>query len=409
MNSLSNFNTQIFASRLSILSFFILFPGFAIYHTLVINHIIPAFLGNLFVQASVISFLAFSPFFPRLIKKTLSHYFYLSFSQITIFTLAIVITLLFSYYDGVTSPAVLQSMQLLFFWSTMLIIGYFFIQAPKKNLLKILLVLSFFYFIYVVYFMVTTGKVMLDFGTTTEFEKGEVSGYQPIARSFLLVSLFCIAFLKKPLVSILFSIGFGVILFTIGARSEFFAFLAAIIAHHIILSFKFKSNAVAIVAILVFTLLTATFFLDKVSQSRQFQVFDLDQSASWIAREEFKERAIRDVLKNPIFGDFGGHVRDGISGENAHNIIAAYSNYGVLFFILFLYINLAITIKSAYALIKSPHSNEWRFCFMLSFAVLLLLFTGKSVFWIVTYLSWGVYFGTVYCLKYNLSQLSVKH
>lgn len=115
---------------------------------------------------------------------------------------------------------------------------------------------------------------------------------------------------------------------------------------------------------------------------------------------------MKDIYQNPILGNFGGHVRDGSVGEGAHNIYSAYSNYGLVFFILFISINLYIAIKSTAKVIKFPNNKEWGFVFLLSFSVVLLLFTGKSVFWIVPYLLWGVFLGIEYSEKniYNITK-----
>lgn len=392
----STINPQSLSLSLASFSFLLLFVGFALYHTLVINFIIPAFLGGFFAQAATLSFLLLIPFSFRFLCQTLKISFALSFAQIAAFSLATITTIVFIYYDGLRGPAVVQSFQLLFSWMTLMLVGYFCIQAPKEKLLKILLVFSALYFIYVLYFMISKGQVMLSFGSTEDFEKGEVAGYQSIARSFSIIAFFCTAFIKNRIVSIFSSIGFAVILFAIGARSEFYAFLAAILAYHGLLSLKFKSSFIAIVLILVSAFGMGVYFFEEISQSRQFQVFNLDSSSSWNEREEFKQKAIQEIMQNPFLGNFGGHVRDGATGTYAHNIMAAYTNYGLVFFLLFLFINLSTLIKSTQMLIRNPDNREWNFTFLLSFSVVLLLFTGKSVFWQVTYFSWGVFFGVLY-------------
>ncbi len=400
MNISSTINIQDLSTRLGSFCFMLLSVGFALYHTLVLNHLIPAFLGGFFVQAAVLSLVLLLPFFFRFLKQTFKSSLYLTFFQISAFFFAAVTTIVFAYYDGWFSPAVLQSLQLLFFWLTFILVGFFFIQHPKEKILKVFIAFSALYLLYVLFFMITEGKVMLNFGSTEDFERGEVSGYQGVARSFFLIAFFCTAFIKNRIVSIFSSIGFAIILFAIGARSEFYAFLAAILAYHGLLSLKVKSSFIAIILISVFAIGLGTYFFDEISQSRQFQVFNLDESTSWNARNEFKERAINEIASNPILGNFGGHVRNGASGENAHNIIAAYSNYGLVFFLIFLCINLSILFKSTFRLVKTPQNQEWSFMFLLSFSVVLLLFTGKSVFWVIPYLMWGVFLGINY-LPYN--------
>lgn len=397
----STINIRTFSLRLSSFCFTLLFVGFALYHTLVINHIIPAFLGGFFPLASVLSFLLLSPFLIRFLKQSLETSLLLSFFQIVMFVVASLTTFIYIYYDGLFSAAVLQSLLILFLWLTLILVGYYFAQYPKDKLLKSFIIFSSFYLLYIFYYMISNGSVILSFGVTEDFEHGQVSGYQGIARSFLLIAFVCVAFLNHRLHSFIASIGFAITLFAIGARSEFYAFIAAILAYHSVLSFKIKSSIIVIFALFLSITLLGAYFFEDISESRQFQVFNLDQSTSWSAREEFKARSIQQISQNPILGNFGGHVRDGFSGANAHNIVSAYNNYGLIFFILYLLLTIATTIKSAVSLINNPNSKEWGFCFLLSFTVLLLLFTAKSVFWEVTYLSWGVFFGTVYLSHIN--------
>ena len=395
----SNINIQKISLSLGAFCFTLLFAGFVFYHTLVLNQLIPPLFGGFFIQAAVISLILLAPFSLRFLNQTLKTSFYFSFFQLTAFLLVTIITIIFIYYDGPTSPAVLQSFLLLFCWITLILIGYFFIQYPKEKILRNLLIFSGLFFIYAIFYMITEGKFMLKFGASENSNLGEVAGYQSIARSFLLISFFCIAFVKKRIISIIITLGFTIILFSIGARSEFYAFLAAIFAYHILLSLKLKTSMIAIILILISSLGLGTYFFDHISESRQFQVFNLDESTSWNAREEFEKKAMRDIYQNPFLGNFGGHVRDGSVGEGAHNIYSAYSNYGLVFFVIFIAINVYIFIKSIIKLIKFPYNKDWNFIFLLAFSVVLLLFTGKSVFWIVPYLLWGAFLGVEYSEK----------
>lgn len=398
----STINTQKLSLSLGSFCFMLLFVGFVLYHTLVLNQLIPDFLGGFFVQASTLALMLLAPFTLRFVSQTLKTSLYLSFFHLVAFALVAITTIIYIYYDGLANPAVLQSFLLLFCWIVLILVGYFFIQHPKEKSLKILLLFSGLFFLYAIFYMVSEGRFMLNFGAVENSDIGNVAGYQSIARSFLLISFFCIAFLKNNIVSIIATIGFAVLLFAIGARSEFYTFIAAILAYHFLLSLKLKTSMIAIIIILVSSVGLGTYFFDQISESRQFQIVNLDESSSWNARKQFEEKAIRDIKNNPILGDFGGHVRDGSVGEGAHNIYSAYSNYGLIFFILFLLINLYIFIKSTVKLIQLPNNKEWNFLFLLSFSVVLLLFTSKSVFWEVPYLLWGAYFGVCYTEKTQL-------
>ena len=328
MQFLSNINIQKFTLGLGAFCFTLLFVGFVFYHTLVLNQIIPSFLGGFFIQVATMSLILLAPFSLRFLNQTLKTSFYFSFFQLTALLLVTIITIIYIYYDGLTSPAVIQSLLLLFCWITLILIGYFFIQHPKEKLLKKLLIFSGLFFLYTLFYMIKEGSFMLKFGASENSDLGEVAGYQSIARSFLLISFFCITFLQGRLFSSFVTLGFIIILFAIGARSEFYAFLAAILAYHALLSSKLKTSLIIVIFILFSSIGLGTYFFEDLSESRQFQIFNLDESTSWNAREDFEKKAIKDIYQNPILGNFGGHVRDGSVGEGAHNIYSAYSNYG---------------------------------------------------------------------------------
>ncbi|MDC5068284.1 hypothetical protein OHW31_13575 [Acinetobacter baumannii] len=392
----STINTHKLSISLGSFCFALIFAGFVFYHTLVLNQLIPPFLGGFFVQANILALALLIPFLLRFLKTSLTTSFYFSFFQLIAFSIAAITTLIFAYYDGITDIAVMQSLELLFFWLTLNLVGFYFIQKDKVFLQKILLLLSTAFLIYSLFYMISQGRIMLNFGSTENFEYGEVAGYQSIARSFMLISFFCLAFFKNRLQSIFSTIGFSIILFAIGARSEFYAFLAAILALHLLLSINLRSSRIAVVVILVSVVGLGTYFYDVISESRQFQVFNLEESTSWNAREEFQKNAIQTIHKYPFLGDFGGHVKNGSAGESAHNIISAYTNYGIVFFLIFLLLNLYALFKSTLKLINHPQNKDWNFMFLLSFSTIFLLATGKSVFWVIPYLSWGIFLGIIY-------------
>src|SRR5699024_10911121 len=61
------------------------------------------------------------------------------------------------------------------------------------------------------------------------------------------------------------------------------------------------------------------------------QLFSLEDSSSWQAREEFYDFGILTIKKHFILGDFGSsYTYFGNVGSNAHNIIAAWANFGLL-------------------------------------------------------------------------------
>ncbi|WP_262933928.1 hypothetical protein, partial [Acinetobacter baumannii] len=250
--------------------------------------------------------------------------------------------------------------------------------------------------IYIIYFIITEGRIMLDFGTSDDFDRDVVSGYQGIARSFLIIAIIVTVFLKNRINAILATLIFGFILFVVGARSEFYGFIAAVLLYHSIMSLKYKTSFIAIALLLSTSVFLGIYYFNELMESRQLQVLDLSHSSSWVAREDMKQFAIKQIIESPVFGEFGGHVKYHSIGTYAHNALSGYVNYGLLFFVLYTVTIFSMFINSLYALIKSPSSKEWTLSFMFSFIVLFLIITAKPVFWPITYLAIGIYLGAKY-------------
>jgi hypothetical protein len=200
MSFSSIINVQKIALVIASFCFILLFAGFVFYHTLVLNKIIPSIFGGFFIQAVTISLILLAPFLFRFLSQTFKVSFYFSFFQLISFVLVAIITVVYTYYEGLTSPAVLQSFLLLFCWITVILIGYFFIQYSKEKLLRSLLIFSGLFFLYTIFYIISESRFMLNFGAPENADLGEVAGYQSIARSFLLISFFCSAFLKKYII-----------------------------------------------------------------------------------------------------------------------------------------------------------------------------------------------------------------
>lgn len=392
----SKINVLKTAESLAVFHIVSLSVGFALYHTLLNNNLIPPVLGGYFGIFTGFALFTMLPFLKFFAVKTLRSSPYLMFTSFFAFLNVVVVTLIFSYYNGPFNDAVSQSYEVIIYYITFLLVGFFFVLADKTKAQKIFLTFTAFYLIYIIYFIITEGRIMLDFGTSDDFDRDVVSGYQGIARSFLIIAIIVTVFLKNRINAILATLIFGFILFVVGARSEFYGFIAAVLLYHSIMSLKYKTSFIAIALLLSTSVFLGIYYFNELMESRQLQVLDLSHSSSWVAREDMKQFAIKQIIESPVFGEFGGHVKYHSIGTYAHNALSGYVNYGLLFFVLYTVTIFSMFINSLYALIKSPSSKEWTLSFMFSFIVLFLIITAKPVFWPITYLAIGIYLGAKY-------------
>ncbi|NAS08154.1 hypothetical protein [Acinetobacter haemolyticus] len=396
MRLTSKINVLKTAESLAVFHLISLSVGFALYHTLLINNLIPPFLGGYFGVFTALSLITMLPFLTLFLTKTAKSSPYFLLLSFFAFLNVLVVTSLFSYYNGIFNDAVKQSYEVLIYWITFSLLGFFFVLADKRKTQKVFLIFTLFYLLYIIYFIATEGRIMLDFGSSDDFDRDVVSGYQGIARSFLIIAVIATVFIKNRINAIFAALIFSFILFVVGARSEFYGFVGAVLLFHSILSFKYKSSFVAIAILLSTTVFLGIYYFNELMESRQLQVLDLSSSSSWVARQDMQEFALNQISQNPIIGEFGGHVKYHSIGTYAHNALSGYVNYGLLFFILYMLTIISIFANSTYALIKNTSSKEWALSFMFSFIVLFLVVTAKPVFWPITYLAMGIYLGAKY-------------
>ncbi|MES5690121.1 hypothetical protein U2E19_19545, partial [Acinetobacter baumannii] len=74
--------------------------------------------------------------------------------------------------------------------------------------------------------------------------------------------------------AILATLIFGFILFVVGARSEFYGFIAAVLLYHSIMSLKYKTSFIAIALLLSTSVFLGIYYFNELMESRQLQVLD---------------------------------------------------------------------------------------------------------------------------------------
>jgi hypothetical protein len=190
-------------------------------------------------------------------------------------------------------------------------------------------------------------------------------------------------------------------LFFIGARSELVG-VVAVLPFIAYLHFRRKPLLTVSIA-MVLALMVVSFVInnfDRLSASRQFQVFDLSESSSVIARNKFSDSAITSILKSPILGDFGGQVRDYNSiGSYAHNILSVWRQvgiFGLLVYVLLLLIPVFLSLRKLQS--KTVGDEDLpRITASISIFSLVLILGAKPFFWAFPALAWGL--GAACCDK----------
>lgn len=391
---INKYNLEGYLKRTSNLFLILLFPGFVIYNIVVAYNIIPPILGGGY---GIISVIYLACMLPVLLSLNL---FLHNATRIYIFLLVsfcgyllfVAFLNYFIYYDHIIELAVLQTVEALFFMLVLFLLG-FFVNLNKRlyflfiSFIVVSLVLILFY-------IFKTGEVVFYVRQLAdESVSDSVSSYQGFARSAMVVSLVTLSMtnvLSKYMLIFLFC---TLILFFLGARSEL---IGTVFAAALLIPLKFKVSFTRLTQLALFSLLmmfSISLAYRNFSTNRIFQLLDVSEAGSWVARSELKEIAIKQIKENPLFGYFGGHIIDGgTTGSYSHNFLSAWAGFGFITFLIYILLCLIPVIEfSLLALKKKSYSNKFYLCLGFGLAILLLVITSKSLYWFMPGLVWGMY------------------
>lgn len=224
--------------------------------------------------------------------------------------------------------------------------------------------------------------------TVTVNEDGAAS-YQGVARSLMIVGFLVISCTSDTMRRIFIAAFTITALFVIGSRSELYGFIAAYALLEGVLSRNSRFSQFTLVVLVAVTFWLALQNMNFLAASRQFEVFNLEQSSSWAAREYMLVYAQQQVVENPFFGVYGGHWNLG-EGEYAHNALSAWVSLGFPGFALLIAACGCALIVSIRGLIKLPYSRWAKFATLVNVSNLLLLAVAKPVFWEMPAFGWGL-------------------
>ncbi len=321
------FSRAINGRRLVQMAFLLLFPGFFFYQTLLGLGIIRAFLGGYYsIVALVVALpLAYQYFIAVKRHRNFISRFDLAF---VLFMVYVVFVLVANFVGGANPVIVGRYVQSLVFCVELYIIFRLIDITDKK------------------FIWLATVSLMLMSAITITFsidgffylqalneakDPDSLATYQGFARSFIYTFLIVIAITKSVGTRIFLYALASTTLFLNGARSEFSAVLLLVP----ILEFYHTRHKLYFTLPLVFLMIqfgaNAGVIAALLPDNRTLQLLDLSHSSSAVARQHLSSDAWRTITQNPFFGDFASYS----DGHYAHNILAAWVDFGLLGFLAF--------------------------------------------------------------------------
>ncbi|MCC6072178.1 hypothetical protein ACFSQU_06970 [Massilia sp. GCM10020059] len=353
----------------AILAFFLLFPGFFFYHTLLGLGVMGAFLGGFFAPASLLVVLPLIYMYlmrirrepNRLAKPDIAFGIYLAYFSMVVAANAAL--------GGKMVHVVHHILGILFLLNVFLI--YKAIDFSGRQFRRIAL-LSLLAMSAIVFWFSIDGVFYLGaLGIAKDADS--LATYQGFSRSYLFTFVPVIAYTRSPWLRILlYCIGAPTLFFNT-ARSEFIALLFLIP----IIEFYHSKNKLVVAFIFLVLAVAVKIYLEDIiallPHNRILELLDLSQSTSANKRHHLTVYAIQTINEHPFLGDFGSYP----PGLYAHNVLSAWVDLGIVGIVFLLGM---ITIPAIMMFIREYFSSRNYYEFLLPFSLasitLLLLLTS---------------------------------
>lgn len=367
--------------------FLTLFPGYFLYHTAVAGAFFPPVLGGFFGPMSVVLGipLVLLSFIALIVGRERTLFIDQAFVLYLLFVTAWS-SLHFLFGTGVQEsfPFYMYNVSTIFLW----LVVYLAVRGLDLNekWLRWILSLSLLYFL-----------AIAAWNSDGQFYDAEriagdavrVSGYQGLARSATVVALVLLA-LNRGWRAALIAVITIPLLFLLGARTEFLAFLivAAIL-------FGFREGASRTTLIWLPLGIAGVAYLALSFQvfdgsSRILQLLEIRESTSYQARSELLRYAVKTIAENPLLGSYASQMYLGEMGSYAHNALSAWVSYGLVGFLGFVLLLGYALVQSA-RLARKGYAADPQIALALAFSLyaVILAATAKSVNDPIFALAWG--------------------
>jgi hypothetical protein len=380
------------ARSLAFVGFLALFPGFVIYHLLVMGLQLPPLLAGFFGPVSALLVLAYVPLQPKLLRSSdrTSQLFILAVSLLLTFLLA------WSIAHRVLSPspviieAFSQSWRAIVLMAATFVVGLYLPLGSVLLHRLLALVLGLGAALLVGYY-VLTGDPM--FYARAVFGADYGASYQGFARTALVIAVLALFSQDSRLGRVAVVVCGLIAMWFLGARSEMVGFLVATLLYFGIIGLRSRSIQVSAVVLVPVLALLVSMNVDIIDGSRHLQLLTLADASSWQARLSMNEIAITQIRESPIIGAFGGHIDAfGTSGAYAHNALSAWVSYGLLGFMGYVGLTVIAMSHSLWkVVVQGDLRTQWVAAAVFGMVVLVLIIASKSVFWSLPSFAWGLY------------------
>jgi hypothetical protein len=362
------------------------------YHSSIDN--IPRFLDNIFSVIVLLLALLFIIFFIKndfnKIHKN-SAIIIIFFVAFILMSMGWILIYRFLGYDLIASNELFKYYSKSILYYILLFFTGFYFKAERWGSVFILL----FFVIFINTIMhINPNNLMIDL---REIVNPDYKGiYLGLSTTTLFTGLLAWASSRKELTRILIMLIMGILLFVMGSRADFVSFLIVL---PVLLWFSarllwriFTYLSLGLIGFVGFMIVG----IDKLTSSRQSQLFNFENFTSFIGRYEQFKYGLEKLSESPLTGNYGGTLIDyGSLGNYIHNILSVWQAFGIITFLIYGFLILIIVMFSI-KMIKCKGRNmeqHLQLICILSFMIFIQVIFAKSLGWQHPALVWGLVAG----------------
>ena len=236
-------------------------------------------------------------------------------------------------------------------------------------------------------------------------------GYLHVSDTSAILLLLMISRAKSASMTLLLTVSGGIILILTGSRAAFLCFFPSCVIYYLIKTINYRLLGVSLfgaVAVFLISIFNSsdlkTSFLDYTdNKTNRFNISRIADDESFQWRKEQFGSVISEIEEHWFLGRYMSDALKGRHGTYIHNWLSFWSSYGILPFLLSVFLLLSALIKITMLFINEPNSQINAFLFLYSLFVIAMIVVARAYSF---YYPWFI-LSAVPMIRQQSSQLSV--
>lgn len=279
----------------------------------------------------------------------------------------------------------------------LLMLGFYLISKrlcikSKSSFTLLMIVIYIFYSVFTYYFYSSVNHTII-LPNDMAADKSNVASYQSMAMCILYTMLILCPFVAGKVVKTLLFLSSICLLYFVGARTEFFL-ACAVIPFFLYINYGLK----VVVGMLVVSVMVTPFAFMAFEVNDRFSS-TISELLSGGARNELLKKGVQGIIDSPFAGDYLGQIRDyGTPGAYIHNALSMYQQYGVVAFIIYMYLTFVSLVVGVGYIKFAKNHVQFEVLVYTSITSFIGVILAKSIGWPLPAFAWGMCCVVLVCM-----------